>query len=143
MTHRFRTKRLVLLAASATMVAGGALVPTTAFAATPATSHTVALPGDDIGDGNKSTLLFLGEPDHAIRIVPYKDAPGKGGAGKKSDGKWGKKHPGKGGPSEDTGVKTPKGTDWQCITAPCGPPDSVHPEVLHHDFEGTVVPTGT
>ncbi|MBT2480828.1 hypothetical protein [Streptomyces sp. ISL-94] len=97
MTHPFRTRRFVLFAASTAMAAGGVLVPTTAFAATPATPHTVTADGDA---GSKANVV---------------DRPGKGG-----DGKRGNKHPGKGG-SPDRVIPPDSGT-WQCVTAPCGPP---------------------
>ncbi|NXY97903.1 hypothetical protein HYE82_26720 [Streptomyces sp. BR123] len=139
MTHPFRTKRLVLFAASTAMAAGGVLVPGTAFAATPATPHTVTVRGDDISGGDTSTLLFLGEPDNAIQVAPDKDLPGKGGTGKKSEGKWGKNRPGKGGSSEGTGAKVPEKPDWQCVTTPCGPPDDVRTEVVPGSAEGARV----
>jgi predicted nucleic acid-binding protein len=40
MTRTSRTQRLVMLAASTALAAGGALIPSGAFAATPATPHT-------------------------------------------------------------------------------------------------------
>ncbi|MFJ7589126.1 hypothetical protein ACIQZO_17445 [Streptomyces sp. NPDC097617] len=41
MTLHLRTRRLALLVASTAVAAGGVLVPTTAFAATPAAPHVV------------------------------------------------------------------------------------------------------
>ncbi|MFK0256365.1 hypothetical protein [Streptomyces sp. NPDC090445] len=143
MTHPFRTKRLALFAASTAIAAGGVLVPGTAFAATPTTPQTAAVRSDDISGGEKSTLLFLGEPENAIQVAPDKELPGKGGTGKKSEGKWGKNRPGKGGSSEGTGAKVPEKPVWQCITAPCGPPDDIHTEVVPGNAEGARVSAGS
>lgn len=60
MTRPFRIRRLALLTASTAVVAGGVLVPTTAFAATPATPHAVAQ--DSADDGNRSNLMWIGPP---------------------------------------------------------------------------------
>ncbi|MFD0264975.1 hypothetical protein ACFVGY_00040 [Streptomyces sp. NPDC127106] len=129
-----------MFAASTAIAAGGVLVPGTAFAAAPAAPHAVTVGSDDISDGNKSTLLFLGKPDNTIRTAPYEDLH-KGGTGKKGDGGWGKNRPGKGGSAEDTGVKVPEKMEWQCVRAPCGPPDGGHTEEAPDDAAGTGVPT--
>ncbi|MFJ2593901.1 hypothetical protein [Streptomyces erythrochromogenes] len=123
MTHPFRTRRLALFAATSALAAGAALVPTTAFAATPAAPHAVLTDGGNGDRSGDSTLLWTSPSgDGRIKIGPDKDRsdkdrsdkhrPGKGSDGewKKGD-KWGKKHP-----------HVPKSPQWQCITAPCGPP---------------------
>ncbi|MFD5616917.1 hypothetical protein [Streptomyces yangpuensis] len=94
MTHPRRLRRPALFAVATALAAGAVLVPTTAFAAPQAAPHAV---------------------------VAEKDAPGWNhhGTGQK-DGAWGKERPGKGG-SKD-GKHHPKEPQWQCITAPCGPP---------------------
>uniref|UniRef100_A0AAU2JIV1 Uncharacterized protein n=1 Tax=Streptomyces sp. NBC_00049 TaxID=2903617 RepID=A0AAU2JIV1_9ACTN len=125
MTHRFRTRRIVLFAASTAIAAGGVLVPSTAFAATPAAPHTVVADTGDAADGSKSNLLLVvpAGSEGTIRIAPDDDQPVK-----IRPGKWGKKRPGKGGPVDDKIVIHPGNPgQWQCITAPCGPPgqDSV------------------
>ncbi|MET9569155.1 hypothetical protein ACFYNW_20710 [Streptomyces virginiae] len=98
MTHTVRTRRLALFAATTALAAGAVLVPTTSFAAAPATAH-------------------------AVVADRHEDRPGKDHHGTwKKDGAWGKKRPGKGG--SDGGAHTPKNPQWQCITAPCGPPGS-------------------
>ncbi|MEU2392262.1 hypothetical protein [Streptomyces sp. NPDC007369] len=141
MAHPFRTKRFVLFAASTAIAAGGVLVPGTAFAAAPAAPHAVTLGSDDISDGNKTTLLFLGEPENSIRVIPHKEQPDSGGTGKKGEGKRGGNRPGKGGSSGDTGAKVPDKPVWQCVKAPCGPPDRTHADDVSDDAEGTVVRT--
>ncbi|WP_328924340.1 hypothetical protein OG429_06570 [Streptomyces sp. NBC_00190] len=129
MTHPFRKRRLALLAASTAIAAGGVLVPTTAFAATPATPHTIVADGSDGDNSTKSNLLLVQPPgsEGTIKVNPDQDQPTKGQPGKDRSGqwgKWGKKHPGKGGSSDDRIIVTPgKPTQWQCIVAPCGPPE--------------------
>ncbi|MFC9820577.1 hypothetical protein ACFWG6_31670 [Streptomyces erythrochromogenes] len=127
MTHPFRTRRLVLFAAAGALAAGAVVVPTTAFAATPAAPHAVLTDGGSGDRSGDSTLLWTSPSgDGRIKIGPDKDRSGKDRSGKGSDGtwkkgdKWGKKRPGKGG--SDDGVHVPKDPEWQCITAPCGPP---------------------
>ncbi|MEU6399914.1 hypothetical protein ABZ867_23425 [Streptomyces cinnamoneus] len=101
MTHTVRTRRLALFAATAAGAAGAVLVPTTSFAATPAAPATL----------------------HAAVADRHGERPDKDHHDTwKKDGTWGKKRPGKGG--SDGGVHVPKNPQWQCITAPCGPPDS-------------------
>ncbi|MFE5723196.1 hypothetical protein [Streptomyces erythrochromogenes] len=113
MTHPFRTRRLALFAATSALAAGAVLVPTTAFAATPAAPHAVLTDG---GSGSRSG-------DGRIKIGPDEDRSDKHRQGKGSDGKWkkgdkwGKKHP-----------HVPKKPEWQCITAPCGPPGTTTTE---------------
>ena len=106
MTHIVRTRRLALFAAATAVAAGALLVPTTSFAATRATPHAVVADG---GDGR-------------IKAVPQEGRPGKGHHDTwKKDGAWGGKRPGKGG--SDGGAHVPKEPKWQCVKAPCGPPD--------------------
>ncbi|MFJ4777716.1 hypothetical protein [Streptomyces sp. NPDC088762] len=124
MTHRFR-KQFVLFAASTAVVAGGVLVPTTAFAATPTAPHTVVADAGDAGDpndGSKSNLLLIvpADSEGSIKVTPHEDRPAKD-----RPGKGGKKHPGKGGSSDDRIVVKPGKHEWQCITAPCGPPEEL------------------
>lgn len=115
MNHVSRKPRLVLFAASAAIVAGGVLAPATALAATPASSHAVR--ADDTG--NESTLLLRTGPDDT---VIGKDRPAKDGPGKWGNGKHGKR-PGK---HESPPVfQAPDKPEWQCITAPCGPPEGI------------------
>ncbi|MFE7094492.1 hypothetical protein [Streptomyces erythrochromogenes] len=125
MTHPVRTRRLALFAATSALAAGVVLVPTAAFAAPPAAAPHTAPADDGKGDrAGDSTLLWTAPSgDGRIKIGPGKDRPGKGsdGAWKKGD-KWGHKRPGKGG--SDGGAHVPKNPEWQCITAPCGPPGS-------------------
>ncbi|MFJ7157283.1 hypothetical protein ACIQUQ_20335 [Streptomyces sp. NPDC101118] len=117
MTRPFRPHRFVLFAASTAIAAGGVLVPATAFAATPSTSHTVVT---DAGDDNKSTL-FLRTNEKQIVIDPGDGSGTHHDGGKKHDGK---KHPGKKGkrPHKPDRIHVPENPEWQCITAPCGPP---------------------
>ncbi|MFE9631002.1 hypothetical protein [Streptomyces sp. NPDC006463] len=120
MTHPFRTRRLALFAASTAVAAGAVLVPTTSFAATPAASHVVVAESDG-DDANKSNLLLVVPPgsEGTIKVDPDHGQPAK-----HQPGKWGKKRPGKGGSSDDRIVVTPgKPAQWQCIVAPCGPPE--------------------
>ncbi|MFB6524131.1 hypothetical protein [Streptomyces sp. NPDC056401] len=117
MTHISRKPRLVLFAASAAIVAGGVLAPATALAATPAHPHAVS--ADDTG--NESTLLHRSGPgDTLIRTdPPAEDTPGTWGKGKH-------KRPGKHDSPESPPVfQAPGRPEWQCITAPCGPPEGV------------------
>ncbi|MEV6679205.1 hypothetical protein AB0N09_20495 [Streptomyces erythrochromogenes] len=123
MTHPFRTRRLALFAATSALAAGAVLVPTSAFAATPAAPHASLADGGSGDRGADSTLLWTAPSgDGRIKIGPGKDRsakhrPGKGSDGKGSDDEWkkgdkgGKKHP-----------HVPKSPQWQCTTAPCGPP---------------------
>nr|WSW60074.1 hypothetical protein OG513_16615 [Streptomyces sp. NBC_00998] len=147
MTHVLRTRRFLVLAASSALAAGAVLLPTGAFAATAASTHTVAAdgdpaPGDCNGPGNPACsartdplLPPVGEPDGqgpVLVINPevtppdVKTDPGKHGQGKHGQGKG---HPGKTG---RTGggvvvVQTPNTRDWVCDVAPCGPP--THPQI--------------
>ncbi|MGW0393968.1 hypothetical protein ACWDYJ_24370 [Streptomyces sp. NPDC003042] len=121
MTHPFRTRRLALFAASTAIAAGGVLVPTTAFAATPGTPHTVVADGEGGDSGTKSTLLLFPDgPGNRVIVIPDEDGSNKDRPGKWGDWKWGDKRPGKGG-SPDVVAPGP-GSPWQCVTAPCGPP---------------------
>ncbi|MFF1414833.1 hypothetical protein ACFVX6_34580 [Streptomyces sp. NPDC058289] len=115
MNHVSRKPRLVLFAASAAIVAGGVLAPATALAATPASSHAVR--ADDTG--NESTLLLRTGPDDTLI---GKDRPAEDGSGKWGNGKHGKR-PGKHGSPESPVFQAPDRPEWQCITAPCGPPE--------------------
>ncbi|MEC4570959.1 hypothetical protein [Streptomyces virginiae] len=105
MTHTARTRRLALFAATTAVAAGALLVPTTSFAATPATPHAVVADGDG-----------------RIKADPQEGRPGTGHHDTwKKDGARGGKRPGKGG--SDGGAHVPKEPKWQCVKAPCGPPD--------------------
>lgn len=88
MTHPFRKRRLVLFAASTAVAAGAVLVPTTAFAATPAAPHTVMADSGAGDAGNQST-------EGGIKIAPKEGQPVKVRPGKWGDSKWGKNRPGK------------------------------------------------
>ncbi|WP_407839090.1 hypothetical protein ACE1OC_26370 [Streptomyces sp. DSM 116496] len=118
MNHVFRKPRLVLFAASAAIVAGGVLAPATALAATPAHSHAVR--ADDT-TGNESTLLHRSGPDDTVIRTdpPAEDTPGKWGNGKPG------KRPGKHDPVRPPVFQAPDKPEWQCVRAPCGPPEEV------------------
>ncbi|MDX6759986.1 hypothetical protein SIN09_11160 [Streptomyces sp. F8] len=64
------------------------------------------------------TTAFAAPQAAPHAVVADKDAPGGS-----HHGTWGKKRPGpgKGGGSND-GRHRPKEPQWQCVTAPCGPP---------------------
>ncbi|MFF3211212.1 hypothetical protein ACFYYB_11170 [Streptomyces sp. NPDC002886] len=120
MNHVSRKPRLVLFAASAAIVAGGVLAPAAAFAATPASAHAVR--ADDTG--NESTLLLRTDSDEGrIRTdQPAEDSPGK----------WGKakhKRPGKHSP-ESPVINVPDKPEYQCVAAPCGPPENIDDATL-------------
>ncbi|MFE5805222.1 hypothetical protein [Streptomyces sp. NPDC056491] len=131
MTHPFRTRRLALFAASTAIAAGGVLVPTTAFAATPAAApHTTAADSDD-DDGNRSNLLLVVPPgsEGTIKVTPDSENTTTEGAvrwgvGTEWPGILGNR-PGKGGTDDRITVAPGKPSQWQCITAPCGPPDGI------------------
>ncbi|MFE4262189.1 hypothetical protein [Streptomyces sp. NPDC056883] len=116
MNHVSRKPRLVLFAASAAIVAGGVLAPATALAATPASAHAVR--ADDTG--NESTLLLRSGPDDTLIRTdpPAEDTPGKWGKGKH-------KRPGKHDSPDGPVFQAPDRPEWQCITAPCGPPEGL------------------
>ncbi|MFJ7271548.1 hypothetical protein ACIQV3_33725 [Streptomyces sp. NPDC099050] len=116
MNHVSRKPRLVLFAASAALVAGGVLAPAAAFAATPASSHAVS--ADDTG--NESTLLLRTDSDEGLIRT---DRPAKDGPGKWGNGKHGKR-PGKHSPQGPV-FQTPDKPEYQCVAAPCGPPEEV------------------
>ncbi|MCJ0870914.1 hypothetical protein [Streptomyces sp. AP-93] len=118
MNHVSRKPRLVLFAASAAIVAGGALAPATALAATPAGSHAVR--ADDTG--NESTLLLRTGPDDTLI---GKDRPAKDGPDKWGNGKHGKGPGKKGSPESPPVFQAPGKPEWQCVTAPCGPPEGI------------------
>ncbi|MGW3241370.1 hypothetical protein [Streptomyces sp. NPDC001070] len=121
MTHMILTRRFFALAAATAVVTGGALLPTTAFAAAPVARHTV--PADVPADhgGEYSTLLYTedmnqtGSGSTHIRTDHWKPGPWDPGHGD-HDGD------GYGGGGSNGGVHT-KGGDWRkhpvCITAPC------------------------
>ncbi|MGW0752858.1 hypothetical protein [Streptomyces sp. NPDC002587] len=84
MPHPIRKPRLLMLAASTAVVAGGVLAPTGAFAAAPAAPHAAvadvrAAAADDHGSsGEGATLiLIIRTGDGNVRIGPD---PGKGDA---------------------------------------------------------------
>ncbi|MEU9180395.1 hypothetical protein AB0C90_26770 [Streptomyces sp. NPDC048550] len=95
MTHPFRTRRLVMFVASAAVTAGGALLPTGAFAAVPAT------PSVAVAD-----TVHLGVP----------------GTTAKHGGKHGQG--GKPAPAKNDHIKVTTSGQVQCIIAPCGPSDN-------------------
>ncbi|MEV6731186.1 MULTISPECIES: hypothetical protein [unclassified Streptomyces] len=132
MTYPFRMRRLFVFAASTAAAAGAVLMPTGAFAATPATPHTVVSDGD-IGSTDtplpndephvSNLLLVVPEDSDEGRIVVKPDAQdgqGKGGVVKPD---LGKQRPGKTDRHENTGVTNPhREPVWICVAAPCGPP---------------------
>ncbi|MER6444888.1 hypothetical protein DEJ51_02860 [Streptomyces venezuelae] len=131
MTHRFRSRRLALLVASTAMAAGGLLVPTTSFAATPAAPHGAVADGTGGGvhvpDGGPQWQCFAApcEPPGGTRPMTdgHEDGDHHGkpdhGKGDRHD-KWGGHRPGR---NDDGGVHVPdRGQQWQCFAAPCEPP---------------------
>ncbi|MGW7435111.1 hypothetical protein [Streptomyces sp. NPDC054849] len=111
MPHPVRTRRLALFAATTAMAAGAVLVPTAAFAAAPAAPHAAVADRRDADADGHSTSPWT------------ENRPGERGDGKgRKNGKWGGKRPGKGG--SHGGAHVPEKPQWQCITAPCGPPGS-------------------
>ncbi|MFE9631951.1 hypothetical protein [Streptomyces sp. NPDC006463] len=85
MPRPFRKPRLLMLAASTAVVAGGVLAPTGAFAATPSAPHAVvagarAAATDDHGSSDKGAtlLVIIRTADGNVRIWPDqgKDAGG-------------------------------------------------------------------
>ncbi|MEV0411247.1 hypothetical protein AB0I68_10690 [Streptomyces sp. NPDC050448] len=126
MTHPFRTRHFLVFAASTAAAAGAVLLPTGAFAATPATPHTVVAesrPGNP-GQNDNSSLLWVvpeGSDEGRIIVLPdAKDVHDNTGHSKPGQGKI---HPGKGDRHDSTGVQAPgKSYEWECVAAPCGPP---------------------
>lgn len=104
MTHPFRTRRLVMFVASAAVAAGGALVPTGAFAAVPATPSAAV--ADNGHWGGAADTVHLGVP----------------GATAEHGGKHGQG--GKPAPAKDDHVKVTTSGQRQCIIAPCDPSDN-------------------
>jgi hypothetical protein len=94
MTHMILTRRFFALAAASAVVTGGALLPTTAFAAAPVAQHTMT--ADARADHRNPGPWDPGHGDH--------DGDGYGGRG------------------GNGGVHT-KGDDWRkhpvCFAAPC------------------------
>ncbi|WP_030296408.1 hypothetical protein [Streptomyces katrae] len=125
MTHPFRTRRFLVFAASTAAAAGAVLLPTGAFAATPATPHTVVA---DDGPGNpahseSSTLLWItpeGSDEGRIVVKPDVQKPQDNRAVNKADHGKIRVHDnvGRGGGLLDP----PKDPVWICVAAPCGPP---------------------
>lgn len=113
MTHPFPTRRVALLTVSAALAAGSALVPATAFAATPAAPPTARA---DRGDGDNANLLYLAPPGAGSIFGhrPQGDPPtGEPPVGREDA------H----GTPDDPGVFIPPRTpQWRCVAAPCGPP---------------------
>lgn len=77
MPRPFRKPRLLMLAASTAVVAGGVLAPTGAFAAAPAAPHAVvadarAAAADDHGGSDKGAtlLVIIRTGDGKIRVWP-------------------------------------------------------------------------
>ncbi|WP_405532566.1 hypothetical protein OG592_34545 [Streptomyces avidinii] len=123
MTRLFRTRRIALFAASTAIAAGGVLIPTTAFAATPAAAHTVA--ADGAGDGSRTGLLLLTQSGDGDIFVnkqqgdrPAEDSSAEGGPHGNGPADRGRHHDG-----PDDGIRIPHGKpQWQCFAAPCEPP---------------------
>ncbi|MEU9084026.1 hypothetical protein [Streptomyces sp. NPDC048357] len=107
MTHLFRTPRFFALAASTAVVVGGVLVPTSAFAAAPATPQAavaddrVVAPDDQGGSDNSGKHLLIGHAEESL---------------------FGSRRPGDAG--TDTGIRIdpPRSRTWFCIKAPCDDP---------------------
>ncbi|MFG2229595.1 hypothetical protein ACGFNX_06185 [Streptomyces sp. NPDC048723] len=128
MTHPFRTRRLALLVASTAIAAGGVLVPTTAFAATPTAAHQVMADGADGGvhvtDGGRQWQCFAAPCEPPGSTGPETDGHGEwdhhGKGGHDKGNRHDKHRPGRNG---DGGVHVPEGKpQWQCFAAPCEPP---------------------
>ncbi|WP_405787832.1 hypothetical protein OG753_07940 [Streptomyces sp. NBC_00029] len=123
MTRPFRIRRLALLTASTAVVAGGVLVPTTAFAATPATPHAVAQ--DSADDGNRSNLMWIGPPGSGSL---FDRSPGSGVPDSESPAEEAPPGDFANIPGEsDSPFFTRPGhphwkPQWQCFAAPCEPP---------------------
>ncbi|CAM5266970.1 hypothetical protein [Streptomyces avidinii] len=122
MTRPFRTRRITLFAVSTAIAAGGVLIPTTAFAATPATPHTVVADVTDDGvrvpDGGQQWQCFAAPCD------PPGGAADKGdhdrwGHDKRDHDKWDR--PGKWGEHPPGRIRDGK-PQWVCVVAPCEPP---------------------
>ncbi|MGW6984694.1 hypothetical protein ACWGE1_35460 [Streptomyces sp. NPDC054932] len=150
MTRPFRIRRLALLTASTAVVAGGALVPTAAFAATPTAPHAVV--GDSADDGNKSNLMWIAPPgsgslferspeeslpdgEPPAEEVPPETLPDDVLPDGDDSGDYanipGEPDSGSGiligtpGPGDPPllGTGNPDGKpQWQCVAAPCGSP---------------------
>ncbi|MFI6007020.1 hypothetical protein ACIA98_43025 [Streptomyces sp. NPDC051366] len=136
MIRTSRKRRLVLFAASTAVAAGGVVVPTSAFAATPAAPHTVMADSGADGAGNKSSLLWTSpNGEGRLKIAPREGQPAKVRPGKWGDSKWGKNRPGKDGISQ-TKVTVHEGKPvYQCVAAPCNPPEEL--------VTGGLAPMGT
>lgn len=107
MTCTIRPRRLVLLAVSTAIATGGVPVPATAFAA-PAAPHSA------VADSDRDWLRTdrFGQWGQDEREQREEDGYGKWDHGEPDEFNY---HPGKGGPFE--------GQQWQCFSAPCGPPE--------------------
>ncbi|MFI7356530.1 hypothetical protein ACIBTP_21615 [Streptomyces avidinii] len=128
MTRPFRTRRITLFAVSTAIAAGGVLIPTTAFAATPATPHTavadVADDGVRVLDGGQQWQCFAapcdppgGATDKGDRDRWDHDDKGDHGKGDRP-GKRGEHRPG----------RIPEGKQkWVCVIAPCERPGGARP----------------
>ncbi|MFI5999469.1 hypothetical protein ACIA98_03485 [Streptomyces sp. NPDC051366] len=129
MTHPFRMRRMFVFAASTAAAAGAVLLPTGAFAATPATPHTVVAQGEPgpnpaHNDNNSTLLLVVPEDSDEGRIVVKPDVqePQDNRAVNKAD-------PGKIRVHDKAGrdgglLDPPKDPVWICVAAPCGPPSN-------------------
>lgn len=149
MTHPFRTRHVLVLAASAAAAAGAVLLPTGAFAAPAATPHGVvadSAPGDPCsGPGNPACSSgpqsgTIGPVDEGGGIVvnpggtppaaehgPGKQGPGKHGRGKNQPGK---DLPVTGGTGAGGWVQPPDSRGRVCDVAPCGPSTQPRIEAL-------------
>ncbi|WKD36113.1 hypothetical protein [Streptomyces xanthophaeus] len=137
MTLPLRPRRLALLVASTAIAAGGALLPTTAFAAAPAAPHQAVADGTGGGvhvpDRGQTWQCFAApcEPPGSTGWETgghdkwdHHDKPGHDKWDHRD--KW-DRHDKKGhdrpGRNDGGGVHVPEGEQqWQCFAAPCEPP---------------------
>ncbi|KOU36088.1 hypothetical protein [Streptomyces sp. WM6368] len=132
MTRPLRIRRLALLTASTAIVAGGVLVPTTAFAATPTTTHAVA---GDTADGsaddgsNRFNLMWIGPPGGGSLFERFPGTSPPEGEPPAEEAPPGDlaNIPG----TSDSPFFTRPGhphmkPQWQCFAAPCEPPSASH-----------------
>ncbi|MFF5486802.1 hypothetical protein ACFY7Y_13095 [Streptomyces virginiae] len=126
MTQLLRTRRLALLVASTAIAAGGVLVPTTAFAATPTAPHQVMADGTDgkvlVPDGRQQWQCFAAPCEPPGGTEPgtdHHDTWDHPDTWDRHD-KKGEHRPGR---HDGVGVHVPDGDQqWQCFAAPCETP---------------------
>ncbi|PWK69355.1 hypothetical protein BCL76_10671 [Streptomyces sp. CG 926] len=135
MTRLFRPRRLALLVASTAIAAGGVLVPTTAFAATPASPHTIVADGSDGGvhvpDKGQQWQCFAAPCEAPGGTTPEEDHHDKRDHDKRDHrdrrDRHDKRDDHRPGRHDEGGVHVPNGEQqWQCFAAPCGPPGGDH-----------------